>query len=86
MKLVFDQVNARVVTENDEQVFYTNDFDANSDYHCEDEVVQNVVDMFNEGKGLMDIDEYLLDECKCTQDAREVIVESLYTIYYPENK
>ena len=38
--------------------------------------------MFNEGKGLMEIDEYLLDESECTQEAREIIVESLYTIYY----
>lgn len=81
-KLVFDKVNARVVTEDDEQVFYTDEFVDGSDYECSDKVVDTVVQMFNEGKGLMEIDEYLLDEGECTQDAREVIVESLYFIYY----
>lgn len=81
-KLVHDITNARVVTEDDEQVFYTDEFVDGSGYQCSDKVVQTVVDMFNEGKGLMEIDEYLLDEGECTQESREIIVESLYTLYY----
>lgn len=74
-KLVHDDVNARVVTEDDNQVFYT------SDLECPDEVVTNVVNMFNEGKDLSELDEYLLDEDRCTTEDREIIVESLYFIY-----
>jgi hypothetical protein len=83
--IVFDKVNSRVVTEDDTtNVFYTNDFGKDKDTYCEDKVVENVVGMYNEGKTLMEIDEYLLDEGECTQDAREIIVESLYLLFYPK--
>lgn len=85
-KLVFDKVNNRVVTEDDSKnAFYTDEFDTD-DCYCEDEVVNNVVKMFNEGKDLMEIDAYLLDEGKCTQEAREEIVEGLFLIYYPNGR
>jgi len=82
MKLKYDKEVARVVTlDNKLTAFDTSKFNT-GDLECDDEVVENVVNMFNEGKTLEDIDDYLLDECKCTQDAREVIVEGLYHIYY----
>ena len=43
-------------------------------------VVNRVVAMINDGKSLGDIDEYLLNEGRCTQDEREIITESLYGI------
>ena len=80
-----DKVNARVVTEDDNHVFYTSD--ENPDNDCPDEVVDVVVvvQMFNEGKDLGEIDEYLLD-AECTQDAREIMVESLYLLFNPKNQ
>jgi hypothetical protein len=82
-KLVFDKVNCRVVTEDDtKNAFYTTD-NENPDNDCPDEVVEEVVKMFNEGKNLMEIDEYLLD-APCTQDAREIMTEGLFPIYYPD--
>ena len=51
-----------------------------------DEVIDNVVNIWNKtGKAEDnlwsngDVDNYLLDEGKCTQDEREIIVESLYS-------
>jgi hypothetical protein len=82
--IVFDQVNCRVVTEDDNQVFYTTDTE-NPDNDCPDEVVAVVVQMYNEGKDLDEIDEYLLD-ADCTQDAREIMVESLYHLFNPKNQ
>lgn len=41
-------------------------------------VIYNVVRLHNEGKNLMDIDDYLLNEEKCTQDEREDILEQIY--------
>lgn len=84
MKLVFDKLNSRVVTEDDTiNAFYTSDH-KNADNDCPDEVVEVVVQMYNEGKTLMEIDAYLLD-AYCTQDAREIMVEGLYPIYNPKN-
>lgn len=40
-------------------------------------VVDNVVNIWNSGN-IEDLDEYLLYEGDCTQDEREVIVESIY--------
>lgn len=74
IKLVFDKNNNRVVTESDDQVFYTDDFETTN------KVIETVVNMFNEGKSLTDIDEYLLDESECTQDDREIIIEALFLI------
>lgn len=83
MKLV--KANARVVTEDFTlNAFYTDKFNTD-DCRCEDEVVDKVIEMFNEGKELIDIDEYLLDENRCTQDAREIIIEGLFLLYYPNN-
>lgn len=81
--IVFDKGNCRVVTEDDNHLFYTTDTD-NSDNDCPDDVVEVVVQMYNEGKDLMEIDYYLLD-ADCTQDAREIMVESLYHLFNPKN-
>lgn len=84
-KLVHDKVNARVVSEDDSiNAFYTTD-NENKDNDCPDEVVDEVVKMFNEGKTLIEIDEYLLD-AECTQDAREIMVEGLFFCYNPTKK
>lgn len=81
-KLVHDKVNARVVSEDDGiNAFYTTD-NENEDNDCPEDVVDEVVKMFNEGKTLMDIDTYLLD-AMCTQDAREIMIEGLYPIFNP---
>ncbi len=69
-KLVFDDINCRVVTEDDSiNAFYT-------DNQCPHEVVEVVVKMYNKGKKLIEIDAYLLD-ADCTQDAREIMIEGL---------
>jgi hypothetical protein len=82
MKLVNDKVNARVVLDDDtKNAFYTHELVG--DYYASDETVDTVVEMFNEGKDLFEIDEFLLDDTGCTQDAREVIVEGLFKIYFP---
>jgi hypothetical protein len=83
MKIVHDKTNARVILNDDSRAaFYTDKFNT-EEYHCSDKVVDTVVEMFNDGKDLIDIDEYLLDEGECTQEAREVIVEGLFLILYP---
>lgn len=82
--LVFDKVNARVLAEDDSfNVFYTVDTE-NPDNDCPDDVVEVVVQMYNEGKDLYEIDDYLL-YADCTQDAREIMVESLFHVYYPNS-
>jgi hypothetical protein len=86
MKIVYDVYNSRVVAEDDSRnVFYT------TDLTCPDEVIEKVVELFNsvkEGEEYVgsssDIDDYLLDECRCTQEDREHIVESIYDFLYTE--
>lgn len=75
MKIVFDETNNRVVTENDEHLFYTDDFESDN------KVLINVVNMFNNDKTLIEIDDYLLSEELCTQDDRELIIESLFHLF-----
>lgn len=90
MKIVYDKVNARVVSEDDSRnVFYINDLDLS----CPEEVIERVVEIFNsvgEGEEYVgsssDIDDYLLDECRCTQEDREHIVESIYKFLYSDKK
>ena len=41
------------------------------------EVLSNVVKMYNQGKNITEIDQYLLDEQLCTQDEREFIIENI---------
>jgi len=40
-------------------------------------VVEIVVSTWNVNHDLMEVDDYLLDEGKCSQDEREIIIESL---------
>lgn len=43
------------------------------------DVVDNVVNIWNStGKAVGKLDEYLLDEDRCTQDEREIIIEALF--------
>lgn len=86
MRIVYDIDNDRVVSEDGSKlVFHT------LPLSCPDEVVYKVVEMFNNSQvNLPDwttsyIDIYLLDECRCTQDDREFIVESIYKFLYPQN-
>jgi hypothetical protein len=83
MKILFDKLNNRVVTEDDtKNVFYTDDFDKESDAYCDDEVIETVVKMFNDDKDIMEIDAYLLDEGKCSQEAREEIIEGIHNLLF----
>lgn len=87
MKIIYDIDNDRVVSEDGSKlVFHT------LPLSCPDEVVYKVVEIFNEVKGgeeyvgyESEIDDYLLDEYRCTQDDREFIVESIYKFLYPQN-
>jgi hypothetical protein len=75
---VHDFDNCRVVTEDDEPVFYTEELT------CDIEIISHVVLLHNQndhnsqeiGSGGI-IDEYLLNAI-CTQDDRKHIVESIY--------
>lgn len=83
MKIVYDKVNARVVLVDDSEVcFYTDKFKPNTEYECSDKVIERVVEMFNNGDKLSKIDEYLLDEGECTQEAREIIVNGIYVLLH----
>lgn len=87
MKIVYDIENGRVASEDDSRnVFYV------SGLSCPDEVIYKVVEIFNsieEGEEYVgsssEIDDYLLNEYRCTQEDREFIVESIYEFLYPEN-
>jgi hypothetical protein len=82
MKAIYDIDNARVILEDDsEACFYTDKFNVDPDYPCSEETIQTVVQMFNSGSTLMEIDEFLLNDETCSQDVREEIVEGLYKIY-----
>ena len=50
------------------------------------EVLSNVVFMYNQGKELSEIDQYLLDEELCTQDGREFIIENINNYISMENQ
>jgi hypothetical protein len=75
MKLVYDKVNARVLVNDVINAFYTDNL------YCDDEVINNVIDMFNNYKTLKDIDNYLLDESKSTSEDREIIIEGLFLVF-----
>jgi hypothetical protein len=82
MKAIYDIPNARVVLEDDsENCFYTDKFNINPDYTCSEETINTVVQMFNSGSSLMDIDEFLFYHETCSQEVREEIVEGFYEIY-----
>lgn len=49
--------------------------------HMQTEVIHNVIKIYNES-GLEDLDDYLLDEGKVTQEEREIIIESLFLYTY----
>lgn len=83
MRIIHDKGNSRVVLEDDSKnVFYTDELVG--DAYASTETVDTVVNMFNEGKSLMEIDEFLLDDIGCTQEAREIITEGLYKIYHSD--
>jgi hypothetical protein len=48
---------------------------------CNCTVIDNVVNIWNKTKSFDKVDEYLLDEEKCTQEEREHIVESLFEYF-----
>jgi hypothetical protein len=84
-KFVFDEVNCRVVTADDEHnMFYTEELT------CSNDVVNEVVRIMNTTEQEFplgsegEIDIYLLD-APCTQEDRELIVESLFLYYNKEN-
>jgi len=50
------------------------------------EVLSNVVNIYNQGKSISEIDQYLLDEELCTQDEREFIIENINNYISMENQ
>lgn len=76
-KLIFDEINCRVVTEDGKSNVFSTDT-LKGDFHCAVSSIHKVVKMYNEGKSLREIDEFLLDDFSSTQEAREIISESLY--------
>lgn len=42
------------------------------------EVDRNLLVMYGDGKSLAEIDDYLLNEGRITQDERELVIEALY--------
>lgn len=96
-KLVHDKKNGKVIlTDKSAIAFETKGFTSTqpsfefeegkeyNDLYCTDKVIDKVIDMYNHGKTLRQIDSYLLYEGECTEDAREVIVEGLFLIYNPD--
>lgn len=87
-KWVFDEGNARVVTEDDsENVFYTHELE------CPEYVIEKIVALHNEDVNDFyklgpegSIDMYLLDEGECSQEDREIIVEQIYAYYQNQLK
>ena len=87
MKIVYDIDNYTVVSEDGSKlVFHT------LPLSCPDEVVYKVVELFNEVRkgeeyigSRSEVDAYLLDEYRCTQDDREYIVESIHRFLYSQN-
>lgn len=49
--------------------------------YIQTDVIHNVIKIYNES-GLEDLDDYLLDERKVTQEEREIIIESLFKYTY----
>ena len=50
------------------------------------EVLDTITKMYNEGKRVAEIDEYLLNEELCTQDEREFIIENITNYINMENQ
>jgi len=76
MKLIHDKGNSRVILEDDSvNVLYTHDLVG--DEYASDKTIDTVVNMLNEDKSLNEIDEFLLNDTECTQEAREIIIEEL---------
>ena len=66
-KIIYMDGFDRVETESGELVLNTNELECN-DPNDVKSVIDNVVVMYNEGKDIMAIDDYLLHEEKCYQD------------------
>jgi hypothetical protein len=75
LKLVHDKDNARVILEDDVDVaFYTDKF------NNEDHVVEKVIQMYNDGKLLNDIREYIKQEANCSPSTKIEIISGLSLI------
>lgn len=80
INLNFDETNCRVVSTDDKiQVFYTDETTPLN--NCPNDVIEMVVDIYNKTHSLENIDEYLLDESKCTTEHREFIIEEMYKFF-----
>jgi hypothetical protein len=81
IKLVFDQ--DRLMSEDDSfNVLYTTDMNQDerpSDDHVA-EVMENCARIYNVRNDVMEVDSYLLEEERITQDGREYIIERLSQI------
>lgn len=80
--VIFDSINNRIVTKNDEHILYTNNLT------CPNEVIEKIVYIINNTKKSPlfgpkgKLDEYLLHEENCSQDDREKICEKLFDFFY----
>lgn len=80
-KWIFDGDQSVTTKDNKELVFYT------TDLKCSDDIVNKIVRLYNdnEGKSMLGskglIDQYLMNEGSCSQEDREIIVESIYSYY-----
>ncbi len=75
----------RVEDEDGTEVFSTEDMYCTEDLdHNESNTIDDVVNMYNDGKSLEEIDEFLLDDGRCTQEDREIITEGIYAYLNPE--
>ena len=76
-KIIFDKANFKVVTDDDKHLFFTDKL------YCGDEVIETVINMYNDGKDLAKIENYLLESC--TTEDKELIIESFYNRFNPSN-
>ncbi|HWY12121.1 MAG TPA: hypothetical protein VN026_12390 [Bacteroidia bacterium] len=72
-KLVFDKGNCRVVTEDDKHVFYTETL------LCE-QTIEEIILLWNKGKSFEEVDEFMLNDERCSIEEMEVIGEALYNL------
>lgn len=74
----YDEV---ITADTREVVFKTNELEC-VDRDDTNSVVDTVVSMHNAGKDFEDIQDYLLDEGRCTTEDMEIILEDSYANYY----
>lgn len=76
-KIVFDEVNERIVTEDDtKNIIYTEQFEKRLF-----PTFRDVVTLWNDNAHLQEIDDFLATDERCTQEEREEIIESFWNTF-----